>query len=504
MSFSYRATDALLFDTSLTFDERLVLAATLGHPTRSPSLTETADATGLHRQTVRDLQVALNHHHPSIVRHDDGRVTIKVREGEDGVPEIPLPVALWQRPYEWFERNPTDPRYGFSNTLLYVREQYDPRAPANKGRWIELPASIHTRLARGKGVSNAAIVRLVALVYASEQLQRGAIQMDDYTLAELLGADKKQIGKIRRRLIEDGILRVVQHGKKTDPVYTMPGAAPGSSKTSADFDATKTKRMMTLQIAGGEFYSVLTSEAGYEHLVRLFEAAPPTAAEAFWQDRSIHIYGEGWNTLDAMLQALEIAIPTTGADPAPVLKKHPAGSHKEPSRFSERTGRALPTTYYPIKPSTPTDHAHQDGPPSPSARPDGEERTRAKASGDEEQKREHRHPYARARRDFKPREFGYKLFYFIDDAETDAYVLRVHKAITAKHSPADANSFLRDAINPAGPDTRSTSTAVAAWLYRRFHLDVPTPERLRDDGAEPDQADYALDVLLDSDFGSLD
>ena len=86
-------------------------------------------------------------------------------------------------------------------------------------------------------------------------------------MAALIGAKPAQVGKIRRQLLSDGVLRTVKEG--TRPVYEMPGATPGNPRTPEDFNEQMTTTLYQLDL-GPHTFTVLASanqRAKIDHLL---------------------------------------------------------------------------------------------------------------------------------------------------------------------------------------------------------------------------------------------
>lgn len=229
MAHSLVTTDELLFS-----DEpphvRVVAAATFGYPKRNPSLVELAKMTGLKPHTVKDAQ---------------NQLEAWSRAGTTVI----APLAQYDKPENWYERNPDNPRFQRSNELTRVfRPDYDPDRAKYR---IELPASVLAKLPRGQ--KNSAILRLVACAYAREQLRRGAIQIDDATLAEQLQlrvqregfgeeTNVAQVTRARETLLRRGVL-VVHDADADPPIYTMPGATPGKPENPDELAPEATKKL---------------------------------------------------------------------------------------------------------------------------------------------------------------------------------------------------------------------------------------------------------------------
>jgi hypothetical protein len=214
--FGFLATEAVLFHPRLSHPAKLALAASLTYPNRNPSLSQLEAATGLRRKTIIDAQNEL--------------------EREE--------IARYDRPRHPWEREPGSHRFRRSNRLTWVAREADPYHAANAKKKIELPGVIAALLPRGK--NNAARFPLVALVYALEQLRRGAVQMEDEVAASLLRLEKRQVQRIRQEMRRLGLLVFVRREAPAD-IFTFPGATvhdPGRI-----LDATRTRRFVPLHTA---------------------------------------------------------------------------------------------------------------------------------------------------------------------------------------------------------------------------------------------------------------
>lgn len=463
------ATDALLFDTTLSPDEKIVLAATLGFPNRNPSQTQTAEATGLHRLTVIEAQKKLNVHHPDILFIPDGPLIVfgtdKVDElwltlGRDHLDrpiQVPPPAAVWDRPAQ----NSKNAHDRTPNRLIDVWEKFDPQHPSNVRQRIELPASIHTTLAKGKGVKNASLVRLVALALAREQLLRGAIQISAETLASMIDADPRAVKRITTRFLHDGVLRVHQDGN--EPVYVMPGATDASPMTPDDFDPARTKTMVTLQFDEGEecphgcvhsalWFDVLTTDAGLALIFReVRELGDKVAAHFLELDPSVKDHQHGWNTTETILLSLRRAATELATNDTAYLKKTPCVSQEDPVPVTRRPP-LLPTTDYPIKPSRAAADEHDQPEPS-------------QATGDGEVAQTGRARQSKPTRRKYPDRFG--TFVFADDA-TEAALSRYVAAIETKYGHNEGANFFRTACLEWGPLGTEVLRGLRAMLP---HLD---------------------------------
>ena len=274
--FPLKATDRLLFGP-FSHDEFVVIAAELGCPGRNLSLTQLVEATGLKRNTVEAITKKLEEH-PG------------------------YPTASFDRPAGNSERNPHNPQFVRPTRLKAVRADIDPAAP---GRWmVELPVTILNRINRGKGVSNAGLLRRVACACAREQLIGGAVQVTDDTLAKKFGCDRQAVARARRSLIKHGILVPV---KGQPNVWTMPGATPGKPEDPERLDVTRTKKVYAVAI-GENRYDVEATASEHDLISDLVIAVGEKAAtDAVAGQVNIRAAGEGVNTASALLGLLEIA-----------------------------------------------------------------------------------------------------------------------------------------------------------------------------------------------------
>ena len=227
-----KLTDAVLFDRSLPFDARAVLALTLGHQGKNPSVDYTAAAIGLQPRTVLTAQRVLEYGTRVWTMDDAGAIAL--------VADCPA-TATFDRPSEWYERHPNSPQFHRSTKLDVLAPWAKPADHAH----AELPADIAARLPKRE--HHNSIVRLVALAYAREQLIRGAIQIEDASLAYLLGASPRQVRRAREQLLREGILRFERREGPCD-IYTMPGGTPVRPIDPDALEPLWTRRLATLTI----------------------------------------------------------------------------------------------------------------------------------------------------------------------------------------------------------------------------------------------------------------
>lgn len=262
-------TDELLFSGQEP-NAKVVLAATLGVPNRDPSLSQLAEMTGLKRNTVKAAQDELERWR-----------TMWLEVAEEMKLCLPGVLVVYDKPEQWYDRYRDNPRFNRSNKVTSVWLAFDPtpsRASDAPPR-IELPAHIHTRLPRRS--RSAAVLRLVAAVYAREQLRRGAIQIEDETVARKLGLKEvvggweegpnvRQVARARETLIAAGILVVHDADAQPCPIYTMPGATPQRVENPAALEPEWTFRFRRHRLKdAGEQLDVYATDAQWATVLTL-------------------------------------------------------------------------------------------------------------------------------------------------------------------------------------------------------------------------------------------
>lgn len=306
----YALTDAILLDPLMPVAMKLVLGATLAVPSRNPSLNRLATILPLNRAAIILAQ----------------------RQLED------LELALYDRPSEAWERHPTNPRFVRSNQVIHVHPSADPtQAP---GAYVKLPGHVAMRLPRGR--KNAARFPLLALLYAREQLRRGAIQIEDDAAASLLGfrapdrsPDARGVRRLREELLRAGVIRRAQRTNPTS-IYVMPGAThrPADAKT---LDPSRTRRLRHLPVDVGAPIRVLANEAEWAmiegHFARLHPAYHAYACMVAWRASQARLQAP--LTTKAILHGLSEAATaraaqTTGTDRSTT----PYGAGGRPGYFS--------------------------------------------------------------------------------------------------------------------------------------------------------------------------
>lgn len=293
MSFPLRITDAALFELEL--DEALVLAATCGYPNRNPSLTQLAATTGLHRASVKigqdKLEACLGR--PYVEGEGakvltGGELIDQMRQMDANVPppvgwhraRQVAPLVTFDKPEHFYDRQPDSPRYTRSNRITWIQPKYDPDHPRNVGKVVELPASVLAKIPRGRGVTNAPLLRLLALAYVREQLRRGASQVEDRLLADRFGIYEvdqdtgfyeglavRQVARTRDKLAQAAVIELHDDGDGL-PIYVMPDGTPGSDKTVDDFDPARTRRIRILGLDGDDGQEIVATDAQHAELSR--------------------------------------------------------------------------------------------------------------------------------------------------------------------------------------------------------------------------------------------
>lgn len=146
-----------------------------------------------------------------------------------------------------------------------------------------LPGAIAARLPRGRGVTNGAELRLVALMYAREQLRRGAIQVEDEVVARKLGLqvhrngcfdgpNVNQVRRLREKLVEQGTLVVMDARAYPCPIYVMPGGTPQKPENPDAFEPAHTRRFRSLSDVfppPGDVFDLYASDDELEEILSL-------------------------------------------------------------------------------------------------------------------------------------------------------------------------------------------------------------------------------------------
>jgi hypothetical protein len=339
-------TDALLFGHEEPH-VRLVLAATLGHPTREPSITELVEATGLERATVIDSQRQID---PLLTRAlDYGRalergwrptgdelinLLVARRSGADAV------IGLYETP-----RRTRDsyPKRDGTNALTILRREYDSDLADHP---FKVPVGIGKKLP--KGSRSNAVRRLILAYYVRQQLIFGAILPDDLATADRLHLHRvdrttgyeeepaaRQVESARSALLDCGALEA--HPSEAG-LYVIPGGRP----PVRDFYRASFKRARRLALGG--FYverlAVPATDAQAERIRRLIRTLGSRPAElALWPDVIDEAkYDDGYDDHETggserAIAALETALstrrpPQTNVTATP---NEPDG-HPEPTR----------------------------------------------------------------------------------------------------------------------------------------------------------------------------
>jgi hypothetical protein len=228
-----KLTDDVLFDRFHTFEERAVLAVTQGHHGKNPSVRDLAKTLGIKDDAVMKAQQDLETDFYFQIEQPRGDISFTYQ------------LATFDRPSEFWERQTTNPRFRRSTRLEAVAPRAELYVGGVKKKWTELPRDIVKRLPKRR--HGNALVFLVALAYAREQLRRGAIQIEDDALAYLLGASEKRIAAIRRLLVKAGILKFERRDHPAH-VYTMPGGTPGREEDALGLRPEHTRRLSDLTI----------------------------------------------------------------------------------------------------------------------------------------------------------------------------------------------------------------------------------------------------------------
>ena len=495
-TFGLRASDDLIFAPYYSFNARVVLAAILAYPERDPSLKQLQAQTGLDKKAIGQAT------------HELEATAEKPHENADG--DILYPqkqAARFNRPEHPWERNPDNPRFNRSTRLAAIQEKYDDAARSNSKTRIELPGAILDKLPRGKGIKNAALLRLVALAYCADQLRRGAIHKEDATLAYELGANTRQIKHARTALRDCGVVLVV---KGRPNVYTMPNGTPGKPENPDQLSEGTTKHLYEIKFGTTEVawpFDVRATKRELDEIRRLATRLGYDATdEILFADKTVTKDGpcraeaiiasltkalafidklhEAGDELDAqglptteeevVEYALQLTKEECPANPVVASPKPQDG----PVSTTRRPG-LLPSTLEAL--STPSSNPAPDVAGASEETPTTEDGGGSSSSASsEEGKPGQSNPHPRRQHG---REW-FSVFYFTDDA-THAYIVSYRDALEAKHGQAEAANFLREACYGRGP--RPKGRDVADWLRSR----VPGL-----DPAQPEEDTSFLDGLL--------
>jgi len=440
-----RITDKLLFANE-ELNAKNVLAATLGYPNRNPSLTQLAHATGLSRHTVQEVQKNLDKWTVRIVEeHADGSATAAFR----------VPRARYDRPDQWYDREKNSPRFNRSNRLATAYLAYDP----DHEDYASLPAAIVDRLPRKS--KSASLLRMVALVYAREQLIRGAIQIEDEVIARRLdlwelrngfmeGPGTSQVKTARHALIEAHILVVYDTDAHPFPIYVMPGATPQRPENPAEFQPEWTKRFQR-----AEWIDTFASDSQFDTILSLARILGEDDASEAMEAAGLDPWGdeEGEDVIESLRAALpedeqapiENTPPEERTDTYLGTNRHLPRNEQTPTSARTDTGQVpLPRTSTPSSAEgAKTDHTGEDG--------DG-------FSGEEEA--------VTSRPRFPRHELGadfFNIFCFADD-QTFQIIEAWKDHFIRKYGQGDAAELLRAVFLEHGPLGRQIVTG----LHVRF------------------------------------
>jgi hypothetical protein len=291
-----RITDELLFDRSRSVQERVTLAATLAYPDRNPSLTQLEERAASSRLSVIEAQNELERYEPIWTEEADGSFSL-----------LSSRLVTYDRPSHYYDREPDNPRFKRPNRVVAIEPWADP----DRARFVELPLDVVERLPRGH--KNSALIRLLALFYAREQLRFGAIQKEDAFVARLLlgQAEKRYpdqyqraIRRARDAMIEANVLSVADDTAEPAPIYTMPGATPGREPDLERFDPARTERLQEIELGGILFGDVLGSDAEAASARQLARQLGPAALLAISDDLRRDVPADQPYDLATILRAL--------------------------------------------------------------------------------------------------------------------------------------------------------------------------------------------------------
>jgi hypothetical protein len=165
---AFLITDWLLFNAAVPARVKTVIGYTLAWSGRNPSIGILATRSGMKPHAVIDAQ-----------RWIEANLLGEYRRGKRGA-----------------ENTQT-------NRLVHL----DPAALPQRDHYFEcIPRRTLSGLPRGKGVSNTYLYPLLLALYAREQHRRGAVQIEDEAAAAMISLDKRQVQRLRQKLIQTGAL----------------------------------------------------------------------------------------------------------------------------------------------------------------------------------------------------------------------------------------------------------------------------------------------------------
>jgi hypothetical protein len=511
-------TDELLFSSELGYAKRALLAATLGHPNHSPSLSLLADTLGIHKAAVRQAQrelqaegAELRAYSPRLRRElilytqagatyaegmevqgwthtptavplygDDRFNTQAVIEGQT-VPVVAeltaRPLAQYDRPTGAHDRHADNPRYKRTNRLVRIHPGFDPHHPGNAGRVTEVPAAVAEKIRNGRGVSNRPFALLVLAYYVREQLRRGAIHVPDEVVAFELRygyddvtreARTRQVRRIRERLIRDGILAA-----SGDGIHVAPEGTPGKPPVPEALDKQRSRSFHPLVI-GDQEWSILGSQPELAEAARLARRlGDEQAANAL---RQASLYSDDHEPAGAVIDALRAAL-NQAVSEAPCQMKPPSRPNEAPISTKSSPGVLPPTS--PTSTSSTSEAELPRLTSLPGADDDDETDTQGGTpSSDSPTRSEPQAPETPAlregpgrasRRQRKKREYPdrYQTYIHANDEE-GAELEKLHSALTAKYGEGEALFYWRQFVYEARAAHRSQAPGILALYRQRF------------------------------------